>query len=62
MMCPKCGKKEGEKADKRRTPSLDIRVEGINEDESREPRPNSFVFSIVRKTPVKVLHPMFYMP
>ncbi len=33
--------------------SLDIRGEGINEDESREPRPNSFVFSIVRKTLIK---------
>ncbi len=39
---------------KLRTPSLDIRVEGFNENEGSEPKPDSFIFSIVRKTPVKV--------
>ncbi len=39
-----------------RTPSLDIRGEGINENEGSEPRPDSFIFSIVRKTLVRIFY------
>jgi len=37
-------------------PSLDFREEGFNEEESGNPRPNGFVFSIVRETLVKSFH------
>ena len=35
-------------------PSLGFRKEGFNEEESGNPRPNGFVFSIVRKTLVEI--------
>ena len=39
-----------------RMPSLDFREEGFDEEESSNPRPNGFVFSIVRETHVKSFH------
>ena len=46
---------------KSRTPSLDIGGKVFNENEGNGPRPDSFIFSIVRKTPVKAFHPMLYV-